>query len=638
MGTTNLSPAAARIAGALARAAIPEGPVLPGGGDATVARLEQWMAGASPREATAMEALLWSAEIASVPSTGRRLSALSPRKAARFLERWERSTSPLRRAHLRAVLTPVKAAHFDDAEVFSRAGCPRPPATLEKVRVDEPARFAQQVTDGKKHDDELALECEVVVVGTGAGGAACAYELARRGRAVVLLEEGDYHRRSSFSGRAHPMSKRLYRDKGLTMSLGNVGIPIWAGRAVGGTTLINSGTAYRAPDRVLGRWESELGLPLGPDVLRPYYDRVASMLQVARADMKYVGGVGRVVARGADRLGWSHHALDRNAPACDGQGVCCFGCPTGAKRSTDVSYVPEALLRGAQLVTAAKVTGIDVVGGRARGVRGVLGSGRAFTVKADAVVVSAGALMTPVLLRRAGACGSSRALGKNLSIHPASKVMAVFDEPIDMASAIPQGYCVDEFSEEGIMLEGGSTPLDVTALAVPWVGRRYVEVLERFRNLAIFGLMIEDTSRGEVRPGRNGSPFITYLLNERDLRRMARGMSLLAQIFVAAGAARVMPFLPGAPEVWTMEGARAIADLPLRAMDLEVTAYHALGTCRIGADPETSVCGPDHETHETAALYVVDGSSVPTPLGVNPQMTIMALALRAGELIDARLG
>jgi choline dehydrogenase-like flavoprotein len=271
-------------------------------------------------------------------------------------------------------------------------------------------------------------------------------------------------------------------------------------------------------------------------------------------------------------------------------------------------------------------------------VRGKLGSGKKFTVKAEAIVVSAGALMTPVLLKKAGVCKETPFLGKNLSIHPASKVMALFGENIDMASAIPQGYCVDQFEGEGLMLEGASTPLDVTAVAIPWVGHRYTEVMERFRHLATFGFMIEDTSRGEVRPGPNGLPLILYNLNDNDVRRMARGVSILAELFLAAGADRVMTFLPGAPEVYTADGARAIAGMKLKAMDFEVTAYHPLGTARIGTDPKTSVCGPDHETHEVESLYIVDGGSVPSALGVNPQMTIMAMALRAGELLDARLG
>ena len=302
-----------------------------------------------------------------------------------------------------------------------------------------------------------------------------------------------------------------------------------------------------------------------------------------------------------------------------------------------MSYVPAALERGAQLVTAARVDGIDVVAGRARGVRGVLGSGRRFRVKADAVVIAGGALMTPVILKKARVCEHSEWLGKNLSIHPASKVMAVFDESVDMGSGIPQGYAVDELAAEGIMFEGGSTPLDVTAVAVPWVGRKFTRLMEQYRHVATFGFMIEDTSRGEVRPGPRGSPLITYNLNRADTEKMARAVAVLCEIFLAAGARRVMPFLPGAQEVSSARDVARLRARKVRAGDFEVTAFHPLGTCRIGTDPRTSVLGPDYQAHEVESLYVADGSAVPSALGVNPQMTIMAMALQAGEIIDSRL-
>jgi choline dehydrogenase-like flavoprotein len=375
------------------------------------------------------------------------------------------------------------------------------------------------------------------------------------------------------------------------------------------------------------------------DSMGPYYERVERMLQVTPAKMDLTGGVGRVIARGAEKMGLSHHPLNRNAPDCDGQGVCCFGCPTGAKRSTDVSYVPEALMRGAQLVTAAHVDGIEVVAGRARGVRGSLGgsaSGKRFTVKADAVVIAGGALMTPVLLKKSKLL-KSPALGKNLSIHPATKVMALFDETIDMASAIPQGYAIDSLMNEGIVFEGASTPLDVTAIAVPWVGKKYMEVMEGFRHLATFGLMIRDSSRGAVRPGPNGSPLITYNLNARDSAKLQRGLALLCEVFLAAGAKRILPFIAGAEEVRGPLDIARLRSRRLAPMDVEVTAFHPLGTARVGTDVKTSVLKPDHETHEIQSLYVTDGSAIPSSLGVNPQMTIMAMALRAAEIIDTRL-
>jgi len=216
-------------------------------------------------------------------------------------------------------------------------------------------------------------------------------------------------------------------------------------------------------------------------------------------------------------------------------------------------------------------------------------------------------------------------------------VLALFDETIDMGSAIPQGYAIDEFMDQGIMFEGGSMPLDVTAIGIPWVGARFVDVIERYRNLAQFGFMIEDTSRGAVRVGPRGSPLITYNLNDHDTQKMGRAIATLCDVYLAAGARKVLPLIPGHEEIATRAAVDTLRARHFRPGDFEVTAFHPLGTCRIGTDPKTSVLGPDHETHEVERLYVVDGSAVPSALGVNPQLTIMAMALRAAERIDARL-
>lgn len=242
--------------------------------------------------------------------------------------------------------------------------------------------------------------------------------------------------------------------------------------------------------------------------------------------------------------------------------------------------------------------------------------------------------MTPLLLARTL---RSPALGRHLSIHPASKVMAVFDEVIDMANAIPQGYSVDQFADEGIMFEGASTPLDVTAVAVPWVGRRFMDLMEAYRRVATFGFMIEDSSRGRVRQGPSGSPLLTYKLNGDDTAKMQRAFAILCDLFLAAGAKRVLPMISGMDEVSSASDVAALRRMKLRPGDFEVTAYHPLGTCRIGLNPRTSVLGPDHQAHELMGLYVTDGSAVPSSLGVNPQMTIMAMALRAAEGIDLSL-
>ncbi|KYF68288.1 GMC family oxidoreductase [Sorangium cellulosum] len=640
-----------RIAAALAEAAMPPGRFLEGAGAATARRLAGWLGSIPPHLAQGLRAALWAMELAPVPTRLRPLSALPLEERMEVLRGFEQSRARALRSLLRAVLTPLRFLHYDQPEMFQHVGCRY---ELPTVRNEEP-RWLAQVTNGREVEEDLELECEVLVIGTGAGGAAAAYELASRGHAVLMLEEGDYHRRASFTGRPARAYRDMYRDHGLDMAVGNVSIPVFAGRAVGGSTVINSGTCYRAPETTFASWRGGMGLPaeFSSDGLAPYYERVERMLQVAPADPLHLGAIGPIVRRGAERLGLRHGPLQRNAPDCDGQGICCFGCPTGAKRSTDVSYVPEALKRGAQLITAARVRTIDIVAGRARGATAVLGGdtraetsgGRAgpgrrrprLVVRAEAVVVAGGALMTPLLLRRSGACLASGMLGKNLSIHPASKVMALFDERIDQWQGIPQGYQIDHFADEGLMFEGGSLPFDVAALAVPWTGHRYTELMEQYPHLATFGFMIKDTSRGEVRPGIGGTPLVLYTMNQEDVARMQRGIELLCEVFLAAGARRVLPLVAGCDEVNGPGDLERLRAQPIKAGDLDIAAFHPLGTCRIGVDPRSSCLGLDHQAHDVAGLYVCDGSAIPSSLGVNPQMTIMAMSLRAAELLSERL-
>lgn len=633
----NLGDAERRIVAALAEAAIPAGRHVPAGGALSADRLAAFLGGWPSNMVKGIRGLLWSLELATVPTHGRRFSSLSKEARARFVEGAISGRGGLRREWMRALLSPLKGAHFDDPALFAAVGAPYRGAPVEK---DEQPRWLERVTHGADVTADMSIECEVVVIGTGAGGAAAAYELASRGRAVVLLEEGRLHRRKDLTGRASHAFKHLYRDNGVTMALGNAPMPVLAGRAVGGSTIVNSGTCYRAPERTFRYWRERHGMPaeFSSEGMAPYYARVEQMLGVAKADRRYTGGVGEVIARGAEALGYTHGPLTRNAPDCDGQGMCCYGCPTGAKRSTDVSYVPAALMKGAELWTGAKARHVDVVAGRARGVTVDLSSGAVLKVKADAVIVAGGALMTPLLLRDSGACTTSGWLGRNLSIHPAGGALAVFDERIDMGSAIPQGYAIETFAEEGLMFEGGSLPPDVLALNLPWVGPRLTEIIDDYAHVASFGLMVQDHSRGTVRRGPGGSPLIRYDLSRRDFELMHRGLGVLAEVYLRAGARRVILSARGFEEVRTMREVEAFRQAPLRPGDVDGAAFHPLGTARAGADPRRSCVNPEQEAHDTERLYVCDGSAIPSSLGVNPQLTIMAMSLRAAEAIDARLG
>jgi len=482
------------------------------------------------------------------------------------------------------------------------------------------------------------IDADVCVIGAGAGGAVAAAELAEGGMSVVVLEEGHWHNPDTFTASPPEMLARLYRDGGQTMTLGAPPIMLPLGSGLGGTTLINSGTCFRTPPRVLARWAQEFGLEVDEQSLRPCFERVEQALSVSEVTPELAGGNAAVARRGAERLGWSAGYLSRNARGCVGSGVCAFGCPTSAKQHTGITYIPRAERAGARIVTGARVERVLVdtsgsssdrragrqtsAGGKttgvqaATGVRARMASGIPLEVRAPRVIVATGTINTPLLLSRSGLHGASGQLGKNLSLHPATAVFARMDEVVDMARGVPQSFYVDEFAEEGIIFEGVAGPPAYAAMSLPLTGARHAEAMADYRRLAQFGVMVSDSSRGSVRSVA-GRPLIRYDLTDTDLRRFRTGIARMRELFQAAGAREVYLPLPAG-----VDPERA------RLRDLKLMAFHPLGTARADARPTHGVVDGDLAAHGTRGLYVADGSVVPSSLGVNPQMTIMALATR----------
>jgi choline dehydrogenase-like flavoprotein len=461
------------------------------------------------------------------------------------------------------------------------------------------------------------IEADVCIVGAGAGGAVAAAELAEGGKRVVVLEQGPRHDADRFSARPMEMMARLYRDGGQGMTLGSPPILLPLGRGLGGTTLVNSGTCFRTPPAVLERWQREFGLEqLTADALAPCFARVEEAISVGEVTPELAGRNAAVARRGAEALGWSHGYLKRNAKGCVGSGVCAFGCPTSAKQHTGITYVPRAEAAGAQIVTGADVRGILVERDRAQGVEARLAGGGRVEVRAPDVIVAAGTIHTPLLLARSGLGRASGQLGRNLALHPATGAFALMDEVVDMAKGVPQSFYVDEFADEGIMFEGVAGPPSYVAMSLPLSGKRHAEAMGRYQHLAMFGLMVSDSSRGSVR-SIGGRPLIRYDLGEADLARFRTGLMRMEELFRAAGAREVYLPLPA--------GTR-----PQEAgvRDLKLMAFHPLGTARADARPDHGVVDGDLALHGVRGVHVADGSVVPSSLGVNPQLTIMALATR----------
>lgn len=482
---------------------------------------------------------------------------------------------------------------------------PRPP--VPQVRAD------MLVPPGEQES------CDVVVVGSGAGGAAAARVLAEAGLDVIVLEEGGFYDASTYTRDPLASLGRMYRDGGLTVLEGRPAIPLPVGRCVGGTTVINSGTCQRTPGDVLARWSDEFGVPWAPE-LEGEFDSIEADLAVTPLDPLAFGANAGPCRRGAEALGVANRPVQRNA----GRVVRCATCPTGcaidAKQAMHVSELPRAVAAGARIRSGVRVTRIRMQGGTAIGVDCDVPSHRdrgAYGVSARRVVLAGGALGTPELLLRGGIAG---AVGRNLHVQPACWVGGRFDEPVRGWDGVMQSWHVDEWRSRRLFLEATFTPLAFGAHWLPGVGRAFEERVAQIDKLAVIGVHVADVSSGRVRVGRAGTR-LTYGLGLADAEALGFGIARAADILFAAGAREVYPQVAGLESI--RPGQQASLETGMRPSRLRLEAFHPMGTAALGrvVDPTGAVRG-------LSGVYVADGSLLPTALGVNPMLTIIAAARR----------
>jgi long-chain-alcohol oxidase len=566
------------------------------------------------------------------------VSGLSPAAAEAVVRRWGAGRLPQRR--LAAAVGPVAllAAYAWPGPARDATGYPGPLGPAPDV----PRRLQPLRVDG---DEELT--CDVVVVGSGAGGGVVAAELARAGLDVVVLEKGGYAAERDF----HHQEGEAYRDLylyALTLTTDDLACRILAGSTLGGGTVVNFSTSFATPPAVLAEWAEVSGVEaFVSGEVAASLDAVAARLGVT-AGQSRPGVRDQLLARGLERLGWQVDPLPRNVRGCPqdaGCGWCGFGCRLGAKQSTLVTYLEEAAAHGARLVVGADARRVLVSEGRALGVEALGAAGQRLTVRGRAVVAAAGAIETPALLLRSGLGGQ---VGRNLRLHPGTAAMGVFDEPVRWWEGTLQARYSAQLRErlgpyapifETVPLHPG-----MAAVALPWQSAAaHRALMQRSANLSLVGVLCRDTGAGRVRIDRDGSPRVRWRLNTADEARMAAGLAAAGEVLAAAGASEVFSihrqrfaFRPGAPDAH-----RAWAEATRRAGfgggRATLASYHQMGSCRMGSDPATSAVGPDHRTHEVDGLYVADASLFPTASGVNPMLSVMALAHRAAARVAAAL-
>ncbi len=479
---------------------------------------------------------------------------------------------------------------------------------------------------------------DVCVIGSGCGGGASAKILSESGKKVILLEEGGDYTSADFDSTEHTAYTHLYRERA-GQATDDLSVTVLQGRCVGGSSTVNWTTALRTPEFVLAAWARDFGLRgFSPQELEPYFDRIEHYLNVHREPDENHNPNNRIILDGARKLGHQAVASPRNTRDCVQAGLCGLGCPFDAKLSVHLTYIPDALRAGATVFADCRAEKIEPAGTGKRVSGYVLERETntrktTFSIEAPVVIVSASAIHSPVLLLKSGIANSSGQVGRNLTFHLTTAVLGVYERTIDPGSGIPQSAHWAEFLNRngdggGFWIEAVPVYPALAALSLPGFGSAHRALMDRFRHVgASIVLVKEIDSTGRVTSNGHGRPSISYTPGEKDMAYLREGLAIAARMHFAAGARSVMTLHSRRTEFLSPDEIDAgLTSARWDPNELTLFSAHPLGTCRMGEDQTRSVVDSHCQSHDIRGLFVIDGSVMPTSLGVNPQITILAIA------------
>jgi choline dehydrogenase-like flavoprotein len=521
-------------------------------------------------------------------------------------------------------------------------------AGVSAPRLGDDRELRGEVRVYAEYERDFREEADVVVVGSGPCGAIAAYELAKAGRRVVLLEEGPPFTPAEFDLDGSRSMARTMRESGLRTTRGTI-MPTMQAICLGGGSLVNSAICARPPDFVFDAWSAEYELEHTTRAeLDPHFDAVGELIGVAPTPENVLGKRNLLFKQACDAMAVSSESMPRAVRGCRGSGECFTGCRARAKQSADLAVIPPAIRLGARVFTSLQVQRVLVEGRRAAGVEGQVVepfTGRRshrFRIDAKAVVLAAGCMATPVLLQKSGNLADrSGQVGRNLQFHPGVAIAGIFPEPIDPQFGATQGYQSLQFLEEGYKLETLWAPVAVLAVRAPGFGH---ELQERFAELTSFAVWdaIASTHRSlgtvRARRGRSLDPVLTWHLHHEDMGILTRALWTLAQLFFAAGAKKIVPGVQRMPpEMHSLQEAELLRSQRIEPRDIVFGANHAFCSTRMHGHPEKGVVDELGRCHDFDNLYIADTGIFPRCTSVNPMFTGMALARRQALALAGRL-
>ena len=590
---------------------------------------------------------LWDYSLHSFIEVGHwsQFSELAEENKHKVMLSWADSRLSLRRAVFQALRKAVGFLYVmlpgtmgEVNPVWANIGYPGP---IGVQRPDAPRKLNVIVPEA-----EMTLRCDVCVIGSGAGGGVAAAVLAAAGKEVIVLEAGRYLDDADFDGAELTGFQNLYTECGFA-STRDHSVGFLAGECLGGGTVVNYCTSFRTPDEIREEWaEDGVAWIRGAEYTQSL-DAVCERLSINR-DHNRVSKREQILEHGLKTLGWHVDAMPRNVLGCEqGKvcGYCGYGCSIGAKQSTVKTWLADAQKHGAKFVVETRAEKVRVERGTATGVEAWSKKGHRVFVKCKHVVVACGAIHTAALLLRSEL--KNEHIGRHLHLHPVSNVSGIFDEEIHPWEGTMQAIYSDEHrnltGNFGVKYETTALQPVIAMAVMPWrEPEDFRARMSQLKNTSAIGVLLRDRGAGRVTIDREGHPVSSYTLSDFDRRHMRRGFRGAAEILEAAGARRI--YSPHAKLCSYAPGKKGSLEVFVNDMDaagwgnaqVALFSFHIMGTARMGDSPRLSATNPDGESWDVKNLSVMDSSSFPSASGVNPMISIEAIAHRNARVLSAR--
>jgi choline dehydrogenase-like flavoprotein len=500
-------------------------------------------------------------------------------------------------------------------------------------------------------DTMTSAEFDVAIIGSGAGGGICAQTLTAAGFNVALIEEGPLKSSRDFDLEERHAYPNLYQESAARKTL-DKGISILQGCCVGGSTTVNWTTSLRTPKQVLSHWSSDWGLDdLSMEQLTPHFDTAEQRLSIAPWQVP-PNANNQALKLGCERLGWSYKVIPRNVKGCWNLGYCGMGCPTNAKQSMLVTTIPQALDGGATLFSEYRVQTLkhNHQHIESLSLMAADGTDRPLMIRARQIVLSAGSIGSPALLLRSKVPDPNQLIGKRTFLHPVLISGALMPSAVHADQGAPQSIYSDEFVwKDGISARAGYKlevpPVHPILLATKLAGfgEFHRSMMQQFNQIQVTLALIRDgfhpqSQGGSVGIRDDGSPYLDYPITDYIWDGARRALLSMAELQFAAGAKQVMPIHEQGGLTKTWKAAKAmINNLPMRTLQTRLVSAHVMGGCPMGGREQTSVVNSVGQFRYLDNLTIIDGSTLPTSLGANPQLTIYALAMRSSEALIQRM-